>query len=406
MKKKVIILMLVLLVVGIGGTLSFKFLNSKDKPKEEKEKFEVVLKTDLSAEINSDITILDFIKDDNGLKIVNRDEVVDTTTLGIKNLIIKYLVDTKEREEKFNIMVVDTISPIIECEKKITTTNGVKVDLLKNVKVSDNSKEEIKATVEGTYDFNKDGSYPLKYVAVDSSGNRKEEDFTLIVEAKAKTSTTTKKDKNSSTSTSKKIAKKSTKTVKDPNVVEKYGVKITVYNIYNVVEYTDGTTDEKYDSTYYELDTSGYNGNTSKLLNEATEFVKEEEKMDNYSDMLSILNGYRTQASVSPLEYDNNLSIAATIRAMEMAYSGTFSHTRPDGSDCFTVFNDLKLRATAQGENIAARYTSVESVMNGWRNSSGHYQNMIDSRFKKVGFGIVALSGSKEGYYWVQLFSS
>lgn len=53
---------------------------------------------------------------------------------------------------------------------------------MKDVKVSDNSKEDIVATVVGEYDINKDGTYKLKYVAVDSSNNKVEEEFILVVE--------------------------------------------------------------------------------------------------------------------------------------------------------------------------------------------------------------------------------
>ena len=123
--------------------------------------------------------------------------------------------------------------------------------------------------------------------------------------------------------------------------------------------------------------------------------------------MMTILNNYRSEKGVSPLELDTELSVAATVRAMEMAYSGKFSHERPNmsGDDsCFTVLTDLQIGRSTNGENIAAGMSTVKGVMNGWRNSQRHYENMINPVYKKVGFALVSLSGSKYGYYAVQIF--
>lgn len=80
----------------------------------------------------------------------------------------------------------DTIPPTIEYKKELTTTEGTEIDLLKDVKVNDNTGGYIKATVEGKYDFSKEGTYKLKYVAIDSSGNKTEEEFTLHVKKEVK----------------------------------------------------------------------------------------------------------------------------------------------------------------------------------------------------------------------------
>ena len=60
------------------------------------------------------------------------------------------------------------------------------MDLKSKAKVSDNSKEKIKASIEGDYDSNKVGSYKLNFVAKDSSGNVAKKEFTLEVMEKEK----------------------------------------------------------------------------------------------------------------------------------------------------------------------------------------------------------------------------
>ena len=103
-----------------------------------------------------------------------------------------------------------------------------------------------------------------------------------------------------------------------------------------------------------------------------------------YTDLINevyeITNNYRSLVGVSSLTLDSSLVEAANIRAKEL--SDSFSHTRPNGSSCFTVLSELGISYGTAGENIAAGYSSSQSVMEGWRSSSGHYQNIISSKFK------------------------
>ena len=124
-----------------------------------------------------------------------------------------------------------------------------------------------------------------------------------------------------------------------------------------------------------------------------------------YTDLINevyeITNNYRSLVGVSSLILDSSLVEAANIRAKEL--SDSFSHTRPNGSSCFTVLSELGISYGTAGENIAAGYSSSQSVMEGWRSSSGHYQNIISSKFKKIGIGVNIINNQ---YYWVQIFSN
>ena len=88
---------------------------------------------------------------------------------------------------------------------------------------------------------------------------------------------------------------------------------------------------------------------------------------------------------------------AAQIRAKEI--TTLFEHERPDGTSCFTAFDDVGFDwVAACGENIAMGSTTPEGTMNQWMNSSGHKANILDKRFTQLGVGV-------EGIYWVQMFS-
>ena len=187
--------------------------------------------------------------------------------------------------------------------------------------------------------------------------------------------------------------------------LEKYGTKIYTARYYDINTYNDGTTDKILKRTVNNLiDTKGYNGTPSSMLEEAKALV--EENMNKYNELLGYVNGYRKEVNAKELVLDYDLSVAATIRAMEMVYTNKMSHTRPNGSNCFTILKDLSYNSYyTVGENIAAGYSTPQAVATGWRNSKdGHYENMINSEYTKIGLGMMTLKGTSYGTYWAQLF--
>lgn len=193
-KKKRIIILLFIIILIIVGIILFSIFNKDIK---------VELNKKLEVEINTEAKLLSFIKKvDNG-KIDTKDKLIDTSKLGEQELVINLSNNIKKKEYKFKIKVVDTTKPEIDAKEKVSTVEGTKIDLLKDVKVKDNSKEEIKVEVIGDYDFNKKGEYKLKYIAKDSSKNEAIKDFKLIVEEKPKEKVETNNSGNSSFTTSK-----------------------------------------------------------------------------------------------------------------------------------------------------------------------------------------------------------
>ena len=117
--------------------------------------------------------------------------------------------------------------------------------------------------------------------------------------------------------------------------------------------------------------------------------------------VLELVNAARAQNGKSPLTLDDALTDVAQLRAEEIVQS--FSHTRPNGSSCFTATQEAGISGGAMGENIAAGQNSPASVMNSWMNSEGHRANILSGDFTSIGIGYVK-SGSGYGHYWVQMF--
>ncbi|PKM69549.1 MAG: hypothetical protein CVU94_03365 [Firmicutes bacterium HGW-Firmicutes-19] len=116
-------------------------------------------------------------------------------------------------------------------------------------------------------------------------------------------------------------------------------------------------------------------------------------------EVFRLTNKERVNAGLPALTYSDTLQKGAMIRAEEIIQS--FSHTRPDGSKFYTVFNGAYPYRMI-GENLAAGFTSASSVVEGWMNSEGHRANILKDGYTQIGIGV---KKDKDGrIYWVQIF--
>jgi len=122
-------------------------------------------------------------------------------------------------------------------------------------------------------------------------------------------------------------------------------------------------------------------------------------------EVLRLVNIERDKVGAAHLVLDGALCDAANMRAIEMDYSGNFSHTRPDERDCFTVFSFCKISFYTCGENIAAGYPTPAAVVDGWMNSTGHKANILNTAFTKMGLGYSTGGGGEYRHYWAQEFA-
>lgn len=119
------------------------------------------------------------------------------------------------------------------------------------------------------------------------------------------------------------------------------------------------------------------------------------------NDTIYLVNEYRATKGLSPLKTSAILGDMANQRAKEQEITG-MSHTRPDGSSCFTIYDNYNVSWTALAENSAMGQDTAESVVNCWKNSTYHNENMLGN-YQYVSIGITYYNGV---YYWVQMFCS
>ena len=107
------------------------------------------------------------------------------------------------------------------------------------------------------------------------------------------------------------------------------------------------------------------------------------------------MNQQRVAQGLAALVWSDALTSAAQVRASEITSS--FSHTRPNGSEFWTVDSSVQY-----GENLAKLYQSADSVYDAWMNSPTHAANIMDSGYKTVGIAICQTADGS--WYWAQEF--
>ena len=117
--------------------------------------------------------------------------------------------------------------------------------------------------------------------------------------------------------------------------------------------------------------------------------------------VIDLVNQERAKAGLSPVTESAEVSAAAAVRAQEITRS--FSHTRPDGTYYNTVLNQNGVNYMGSGENIAYGQSTPAAVMNGWMNSQGHRENILNRNYTKIGVGCYENANGVK--YWVQLFT-
>ena len=94
------------------------------------------------------------------------------------------------------------------------------------------------------------------------------------------------------------------------------------------------------------------------------------------------------ELGLTELTANKALIDAAKVRAKEITVN--WSHTRPDGSEWFTV-ND----AIMYGENLSKGYNTAESVMQAWKDSKIHNDVLIEPGYKTIGVYVFVDSDGK-----------
>jgi uncharacterized protein YkwD len=176
---------------------------------------------------------------------------------------------------------------------------------------------------------------------------------------------------------------------------------VSKYVVTNTTSSNTNTTTSKNTQTQTNVGTNSTTVNKTTNNQTTTNQTTTNANSSLASQVLVLVNKERAKAGLKALTTTTSLANAGNVRAKEIV--SNFSHTRPNGSSPFTVFNEYNVSYNTAGENIAYGQKTAEAVMNAWMNSPGHRANIMNGKFGKVGIGVYVKNGT---IYWTQLFTN
>ncbi|MDB6085782.1 MAG: hypothetical protein JWN43_3663 [Gammaproteobacteria bacterium] len=116
--------------------------------------------------------------------------------------------------------------------------------------------------------------------------------------------------------------------------------------------------------------------------------------------------GPRSFGPAPPVTMSGTLAGVAFGHASDMAQHDYFEHRDLAGHSPAERVRAVGYREKLVGENIAYGPKSADEVVQGWLDSPGHCENIMDPRFAEMGIAYAAGPPSRHGLYWVQLLAA
>jgi uncharacterized protein YkwD len=104
------------------------------------------------------------------------------------------------------------------------------------------------------------------------------------------------------------------------------------------------------------------------------------------------------------LTLDTRLRCAARKHSRDMGTNNFMSHTGSNGSTPWQRITAAGYTYRSAAENVAAGYSTAAAVVNGWMNSSGHCNNIMNPGLVHLGVGYFYAPTSTYKHYWTQDF--
>ncbi|MGG3466542.1 CAP domain-containing protein [Neobacillus pocheonensis] len=105
-------------------------------------------------------------------------------------------------------------------------------------------------------------------------------------------------------------------------------------------------------------------------------------------EIFDITNVLRIRHKLKPLKWDELTAEVAFGHSRDMSENNDFSHTSKKFGDLSNRLKTAKVAYQSAGENIAANYTDGPAVVEGWLNSKGHRDALLNKDFTHLGVGV------------------
>lgn len=102
-----------------------------------------------------------------------------------------------------------------------------------------------------------------------------------------------------------------------------------------------------------------------------------------------LTNTKRQAAGLPTLVMDDQLSLAASLKAKYMLEKNYWAHNAPDGTTPWFFFKKVNYDYVYAGENLARGFSSSSDIVNAWMASQTHKDNVLSKNYQEVGFAVL-----------------
>ncbi|MDX5475328.1 MAG: CAP domain-containing protein [Bacillaceae bacterium] len=104
--------------------------------------------------------------------------------------------------------------------------------------------------------------------------------------------------------------------------------------------------------------------------------------------IIDFTNIIRQRFGLTPVEWDDETAKVAYSHSKDMSVNDFFSHTSPTTGGLSERLTESQILYRLAGENIAAKYVDGLAAVEGWLNSEGHRNTLLNERFTHLGVGV------------------
>lgn len=113
-----------------------------------------------------------------------------------------------------------------------------------------------------------------------------------------------------------------------------------------------------------------------------------------------LINAYRKQHGLKPVELNPQLTTAAKEHARDLAKWDRISHYGSDGSNPWDRVKRTGYNPKVAAENVGTGQATVDEVFKGWRESEGHNKNLLLADATQMGIALVRDPKTEFKTFW------
>ncbi|MEH7238422.1 CAP domain-containing protein [Bacillus sp. JJ1562] len=108
----------------------------------------------------------------------------------------------------------------------------------------------------------------------------------------------------------------------------------------------------------------------------------------NKAQILDLTNVIRIRHGIHSLKGDEQLAEVAYLHSKDMKVNNYFDHTSPTKGGLADRLAEGEVSYQLAGENIAAKYVDGIAAVEGWLNSEGHRETLLNEEYNYLGVGV------------------